>query len=126
MKSKLRSKLVTARPELRKGFAVPTKQRIFAALRKIKSKVFILELLWFAFSKLNRTDKIKILMKIDRRVSIKSTGKTKRKAKRKTRKSKTKKRKASKRKASGRKKPRTAKQRAATRKLIAFNKRRRR
>lgn len=126
-----KTRLVSARSELRKGFAMPSKQKIFSALRK-RSKTFIMNLFWFAFGKLSRTDKIKSLMRIE---GLRRAGrrKTRRKTRTRRRKSRTR-RKAGRRKSKTRRrtktrrsgKRRTAKQRAATRKLVAFNRRRRR
>ena len=123
---RLKSRLLSASSELRKGFAIPTKKKVFSALRG-RSKTFIMELFWSAFIKLPKSAKITLLMRIDR---IKSKRKTRRKSKGR-RKSKARKRRKSRGRSSRRrksktrrKKGRTAKQRAATRKLVAFNRRR--
>ena len=111
----IRTKLITASSELRKGFAVPAKARILSALRG-RSKSFIMSCFWFLFVKATKTDKIKVLMKIDGRKSIKRR-KTRRKSKtrRKTRRrSKTRKRRKTRRKSSKR---RSAKQRANDKRL---------
>ena len=126
----LRSLGLTAKSETRRGFTMPTIQKIKTALRT-RSKSFIINLFISAFSLLSKTQKIRMLIRIERRGSRKtrrkSTGrrKTRRKARSRkvTRRKRT--RKQARRKAGG-KKRRTAKQRAATRKLVAFNKRRRR
>lgn len=120
-KRKAKQMLVSAKSELRKGFAVPSKKKIFLALRQ-RSKTFIMNLFWFAFTKLNKTDKIKALMRIERKGTRRKS--KRRKSRTKRRKSRTRRKKSKTRRKSG--KRRTAKQRAATRKLVAFNRRRRR
>lgn len=122
-KTKSRTLNLTARSEQRKGFTMPTMKKIKSVLRK-RSKTFLVSLIMSMFSKLSKTQKISMLMRIDR----KSIGR-KRKAKRKSStrgRRKAPKRRTSRRKSKGRRKGRTARQRAATRKLVAFNKKRRR
>ena len=125
-----KSRLVSARSELRKGFAVPSKSRILSALRK-RSKAFVMRMFWFLFTKATKTDKIKVLMRIEGLRGTKRKGKRRSKGRKRRRSAKGRRRSRGRRKArrSSRRKSRkgrTAKQRAATRKLIAFNKRRRR
>ena len=123
-----RSRLrLTARSELRKGFSMPTHTKIVTALRN-KSKAFVIKLFLSAFSLLSKTQKIGMLIKIERGLGkrikrrIKRRSRTRRRRTR-TRRTRTRRRTKTRRKS---RKTRTAKQRAATRKLVAFNKRRRR
>ena len=93
-----------------------------------KSKTFLVNLIISMMAGMSKTAKIKILVKIEKGKVVKRAIKRRRKAK-STRKGMVRKtaRRAYKRKViQGRKKPRTAKQKAATRKLVALNKKRRR
>ena len=56
---------LTARSEQRKGYTMPTIKRIKTALRK-KSKEFIINLFMKAFAKLTKTEKMRMLMLIER------------------------------------------------------------
>ena len=97
-KRKKRSRLqrslgLTARSEQRKGYTMPTIKRIKTALRK-KSKEFIINLFMKDFAKLTKTEKIRMLLLIEKgRITSTIRRKTRRKTKRKT-KRKTTKRKA--------------------------------
>ena len=90
-KRKKRSRLqrslgLTARSEQRKGYTMPTIKRIKTALRK-KSKEFIINLFMKAFAKLTKTEKIRMLLLIEKgRITSTIRRKTRRKtkAKRKT------------------------------------------
>ena len=84
-RSKLRQSLgLTARSEQRKGYTMPTIKRIKTALRK-KSKEFIINLFMKAFAKLTKTEKIRMLLLIEKgRITSTIRRKTRRKAKRKT------------------------------------------
>ena len=125
-KTRSRQKLFSARSEMRKGFTMPTIKKIKSVLMK-KSKTFLVNLIITMMAKKSKSEKIKILIKIEK-------GKIVRKVKRRRKAKSTKKgmvrktaRKAFKpKKGKGRKKARTAKQKAATRKLVAFNKKRKR
>ena len=124
--------ILSAASKLRQGFTIPTHAKIKAALRK-RSKGFIISLFLTAFGMLPKGKKIKVLIRIERGLGrIRGKRRTKRKTKRRTtrrktrRRGRTRRRERTRRRKSGRKKGRTAKQRAATRKLVAFNKRRRR
>lgn len=125
-RQKSRTKLFSARSEMRKGFTMPTIKKIKSVLMK-KSKTFLVNLIITMMAKKSKSEKIKILIKIEK-------GKIVRKVKRRRKAKSTKKgmvrktaRKAFKpKKGKGRKKARTAKQKAATRKLVAFNKKRKR
>ena len=95
-----RSLGLTARSEQRKGYTMPTIARIKTALRK-KSKEFIINLFMKAFARLTKTEKIRMLLLIERgritsTIRRKTRRKTKRKAKRKTTKRKARFRKGSK------------------------------
>jgi len=118
--------LFSARSETRSGYTIPTIKKIKSVLRT-RSKTFLIACIMSLFSKLPKTQKIRFLMKIDRRGSIPKIRKTRRKAKKRT---KAKSRKAPKRRTSKSKKPRTAKQKRADkangRRLKALNKKRRR
>ena len=111
---------------MRKGFTMPTIKKIKSVLMK-RSKTFLVNLIITMMAKKSKSEKIKILIKIEK-------GKIVRKVKRRRKAKSTKKgmvrktaRKAFKpKKGKGRKKARTAKQKAATRKLVAFNKKRKR
>ena len=98
-RSKLQRSLgLTARSEQRKGYTMPTIARIKTALRK-KSKEFIINLFMKAFAKLTKTEKIRMLLLIEKgRITSTIRRKTKRKtkAKRKTTKRKARFRKGSK------------------------------
>ena len=100
-RSKLQRSLgLTARSEQRKGYTMPTIKRIKTALRK-KSKEFIINLFMKAFAKLTKTEKIRMLLFIEKgrftsAIRRKTKRKTKRKAKRKTTKRKARFRKGSK------------------------------
>ena len=93
-KSKLSQSLgLTARSEQRKGYTMPTIKRIKTALRK-KSKEFIIYLFMKAYAKLTKTEKIRMLLFIEkgrftsairRKTRRKTKAKTKRKTKRKAR-----------------------------------------
>ena len=89
---KLSRTFLSAKSETRKGFTLPSLKRIKTALRQ-KSKTFLVELIATMFAKLTKTDKIKILIKIDKGISKKV-----KKFKTKRRKSKARKRKAKARK----------------------------
>ena len=125
-RQKSRTKLFSARSEMRKGFTMPTIKKIKSVLMK-RSKTFLVNLIITMMAKKSKSEKIKILIKIEK-------GKIVRKVKRRRKAKSTKKgmvrktaRKAFKpKKGKGRKKARTAKQKAATRKLVAFNKKRKR
>ena len=112
-KSKLRQKLVTARSELKKGFTIPLKSKIKSRWNKI-SQIRKFGIFWFMFGKLNKTDKVRVLSRIDS--APKSTKrKTKRKAttrKAPKRKAKPKKKTKAQRKASAKKGARTRKRNA--------------
>ena len=95
-KSRQKTSLFSSRSELRKGYTIPTIKRIKTALRK-KSKEFIINLFMKAFARLTKTEKMRMLMLIERG---RITSTIKRKGKR------------------------TAKQIKATKALIARNKRR--
>ena len=111
---------------MRKGFTMPTVKKIKSVLRS-RSKTFLINCIMSMFSKLSKPAKIQFLMKIDKRQVKRKARKVKRKSTRKGMKRKTARRAYTpKKKSKGRKKPRTAKQKAATRKLVALNKRRRR
>ena len=102
-KTRTKSKLnLTARSETRKGFTMPAIKKIKAVLRN-RSKSFIIALFISAFSKLTKTDKIRMLLKIERKSPSRRTRKSKsrRKTKRRSTRRKTK-RKSSKRKSSRR------------------------
>ena len=93
-----RSLGLTARSEQRKGYTMPTIKRIKTALRK-KSKEFIINLFMKAFAKLTKTEKIRMLLFIEKgrfTSAIRRKTKRKTKAKRKTPKRKGKLRKGSK------------------------------
>ena len=92
-KSKSRVLNLTARSETRKGFTMPKISSIKSALRK-RSKTFLISLIMSMFSKLSKTQKISVLIKIDRR----SIGKIIRKRKAIKRKRRSTKRKSTKRK----------------------------
>ena len=87
MASKQKSLGITSRSEQRKGFTMPTLKRIKSVLRT-RSKTFIINLFMMAFSKLTKTQKISMLMKIEtgkfRTAVKKAKRKTKRKVKAKT------------------------------------------
>ena len=126
-KSRTKQMLFSAGSELRKGYTMPTIKKIRSVLMS-RSKTFLVNLIITMMAKKSKTEKIKILIKIEK-------GKIVRKVKRRRKAKSTKKgmkRKTARRaytpkkKSKGRKKPRTAKQKAATRKLVALNKRRRR
>ena len=97
-----RSLGLTARSEQRKGYTMPTIARIKTALRK-KSKEFIINLFMKAFAKLTKTEKIRMLLFIEKG---RFTSAIRRKTRRKTK---------AKRKAPKRK--RSAKQRANDKRL---------
>ena len=78
-KSRQKTSLFSSRSELRKGYTIPTIKRIKTALRK-KSKEFIINLFMKAFARLTKTEKMRMLMLIERGKII-STIKGKRKAK---------------------------------------------
>ena len=122
-KTRTRQMLFSASSEMRKGFTMPTVKKIKSVLMS-RSKTFLVNLILAMMVGMSKTAKIKVLIKIEKGPIAKRVAK--RKAKKKTAKRKTgstfKKPKSS----NGRKKPRTAKQKAATRKLVALNKRRRR
>jgi len=84
MASKQRSLGISSRSEQRKGFTMPTLKRIKSVLRT-RSKTFIINLFMMAFSKLSKTQKISMLMKIEsgkfRSVVKKAKRKTKSKSK---------------------------------------------
>ena len=113
-KRKKRSRLqrslgLTARSEQRKRYTMPTIKRIKTALRK-KSKEFIINLFMKAFAKLTKTEKIRMLLLIEKgRITSTIRRKTRRKAKRK---------------APKRKRKRSAKQRANDKRLGLMAKRR--
>ena len=101
-RSKLQRSLgLTARSEQRKGYTMPTIARIKTALRK-KSKEFIINLFMKAFAKLTKTEKIRMLLFIEKG---RFTSAIRRKTRRKTKA----KRKAPKRKARFRKGSKEAK-----------------
>ena len=81
-RSKLQRSLgLTARSEQRKGYTMPTIKRIKTALRK-KSKEFIINLFMKAFAKLTKTEKIRMLLFIEKgRFTSAIRRKTKRKTK---------------------------------------------
>ena len=86
-KSRQKTSLFSSRSELRKGYTIPTIKRIKTALRK-KSKEFIINLFMKAFARLTKTEKMRMLMLIERgkiistiRRKTKRKGKGKRKAK---------------------------------------------
>ena len=123
-RQKSRTKLFSARSEMRKGFTMPTIKKIKSVLMK-KSKTFLVNLIITMMAKKSKSEKIKILIKIEKgKRAIKRRRKAKSTKKGMVRKTA---RKAFKpKKGKGRKKARTAKQKAATRKLVAFNKKRKR
>ena len=110
-RTKSRTLNLTAKSEQRKGFTMPTIKKIKSALIQ-RSKTFLVSLIMSMFSKLSKTAKISMLMRIDRK-SIGKKRKTRRKSSTKRRKT-TRKSKAK----NGRKKPRTAKQKAASKRNI--------
>ena len=127
-RQKTRTKnLFSAGSEMRKGFTMPTIKKIRSVLMS-RSKTFLVNLIITMMAKKSKSEKIKLLIKIEkgkivrkvkRRRKAKSTRKgmvrkTARRAYKKTTKTK------------GRKKARTPAQKAATRKLVALNKKRRR
>ena len=101
-KSRQKTGLFSSRSELRKGYTIPTIKRIKTALRK-KSKEFIINLFMKAFAKLTKTEKIRMLLLIEKG---RITSTIRRKTRRKT-----------KRKAPKRKRKRSAKQRANDKRL---------
>ena len=115
--------------KLRQGFRIPTNKKIASILRA-NSKTLVIRMFLSALSLLSKPNKIKILVKLEKGAVKKRGRKTRRKSKGRRRargrkRSRGRKRKSkTKRKSKGRRKGRTAKQRAATRKLVAFNKRR--
>ena len=110
--------------KLRQGFRIPTNKKIASILRA-NSKTFVIRMFLSALSLLSKPNKIKILVKLEKGAVKKRSRKTRRKSKGR-RKAKGRRRKSkTRRKSKGRRKGRTAKQRAATKKLVAFNKRRR-
>jgi hypothetical protein len=125
-KSRTKQKLFSAGSELRKGYTMPTIKKIRSVLMS-RSKTFLVNLIITMMAKKSKTEKIRILIKIEKGKIVRKV-KRRKKAK-STRKGQARKtaRPAYKKKAkNGRKKPRTAKQKAATRKLVALNKRRKR
>ena len=123
-KSRTKQKLFSAGSELRKGYTMPTIKKIKSVLRT-RSKTFLINCIMSMFSTMSKSAKIKFLIKIDKR-QVKRKA---RKVKRSTRKGQVRKtaRRAYKKKATkGRKKARSPAQKAATRKLVALNKKRRR
>ena len=82
-KSRQKTSLFSSRSELRKGYTIPTIKRIKTALRK-KSKEFIINLFMKAFARLTKTEKMRMLMLIERGKiisTIKRKGKRKAKGK---------------------------------------------
>ena len=80
-KSRQKTSLFSSRSELRKGYTIPTIKRIKTALRK-KSKEFIINLFMKAFARLTKTEKMRMLMLIERGKIISTIKrKTKRKGK---------------------------------------------
>jgi len=80
-KSRQKTGLFSSRSELRKGYTIPTIKRIKTALRK-KSKEFIINLFMKAFARLTKTEKMRMLMLIERGKIISTIRrKTKRKGK---------------------------------------------
>lgn len=107
-RSRTKTAFLSSASELRRGFTIPSVKRIKTALRK-KSKLFLIQLVVSMFSKLTKTEKIRMLIRIDGRKGRKTTkrrtkrrratrrrAKTRRrKAKRRTRRARTKRSKAS-------------------------------
>ena len=122
-KTRTRQKLFSAGSELRKGYTMPTIKKIKSVLRT-RSKTFLINCIMSMFSTMSKPAKIKFLIKIDKRQVKRKARKVKRKSTRKGQVRKTARRAYTPKKE--RKKPRTAKQKAATRKLVALNKKRRR
>ncbi len=109
-----------------RGMRLLSASRLRSILNKVSKRTLIecLLTLWRAAPK---RAKIAVSVKLEKAPKKSTTRrKTKRKTRRRAASTRKRARKSSRRKASGRRKGRTAKQRAATRKLVAFNKRRRR
>ena len=126
-KTRTRQKLFSAGSELRKGYTMPTIKKIRSVLMS-RSKTFLVNLIITMMAKKSKTEKIKILIKIEKGKIVRKVKRRKKaKSTRKGMKRKTARRAYTpKKKSKGRKKARTAKQKAATRKLVALNKKRRR
>ena len=125
MKKSKTKQLFSAGSEVRKGFTMPTMKKIKSVLMS-RSKTFLVNLVLGMMVGMSKSAKIKVLIKIEKGTIAR---KVKRKSKAVKRKSTTKRKGSTFKKpksSNGRKKPRTAKQKAAARKLVAFNKKRRR
>ena len=115
-KRKKRSRLqrslgLTARSEQRKGYTMPTIKRIKTALRK-KSKEFIINLFMKAFAKLTKTEKIRMLLFIEKG---RFTSAIRRKTRRKTKAKTTKRKRSAKQRANDKRLGKMAKARARKR-----------
>ena len=91
-RQKTRTKLFSAGSEMRKGFTMPTIKKIKSVLMK-KSKTFLVNLIITMMAKKSKTEKIKILIKIEKGKIVRKV-KRRKKAKGKTAKRKTAKKKA--------------------------------
>ena len=91
-RQKSRTKLFSARSEMRKGFTMPTIKKIKSVLMK-RSKTFLVNLIITMMAKKSKTEKIKILIKIEKGKIVRKV-KRRKKAKGKTAKRKTAKKKA--------------------------------
>ena len=80
-KSRTKQKLFSAGSEMRKGYTMPTIKRIKSVLMS-KSKTFLVTLVMSMFSKLSKSAKIKVLIKIEKG-AIAKKGKRKAKSTRK-------------------------------------------
>ena len=124
-KSRTKQKLFSAGSELRKGYTMPTIKKIKSVLRT-RSKTFLINCIMSMFSTMSKSAKIKFLIKIDKRQVKRKARKVKRSTRKGMKRKTARRAYTPKKKSKGRKKARTAKQKAATRKLVAFNKKRKR
>ena len=122
---KSRTRLISARSELRKGFSMPTQSKIKSALGS-RSKSFVVNLLLFAMKFLTKTQKIKVLMRIEGlKTSRTRRRKTKRRSSTRRRKSRGRRKSKTRRRRTGRLKKGSAAAKAKMRKVRAARKRRR-
>ena len=91
-RQKSRTKLFSARSEMRKGFTMPTIKKIKSVLMK-RSKTFLVNLIITMMAKKSKSEKIKLLIKIEKGKIVRKV-KRRKKAKGKTAKRKTAKKKA--------------------------------
>ena len=91
-KTRTRQKLFSAGSELRKGYTMPTIKKIRSVLMS-RSKTFLVNLIITMMAKKSKTEKIKILIKIEKGKIVRKV-KRRKKAKGKTAKRKTAKKKA--------------------------------